>query len=76
MVDPCFIFHDDSFEEMVTFSTIAIQKPFADIQTFLIVQFFELLFDPSSTGFTQGNVVVHNFVRSTMTTLQWMCCIT
>jgi hypothetical protein len=28
---------------VVTFSTIAIQKPFADVQMFLFVQFCELL---------------------------------
>jgi len=76
MVDPCFIVHDDSFEEVFTFGTIAIQKPFADIQTFLIVQFFEMLFDRLCTDFTQGIVVVDNFMCSTMTTLQLMCCIT
>jgi len=41
MVDPCFISHDDSFQETLTFSTTAIQKPFADVQTFLFVQFLE-----------------------------------
>jgi len=49
MVDPCFISLNDSFQEVVTFSTIAIQKPFADVQTFLFVQFCELLWDPSCT---------------------------
>jgi hypothetical protein len=46
MVDPYFISCDDSFQKVVIFSTITIQKPFADIQTFLFVQFCELLFDP------------------------------
>ena len=43
MVDPHFISHDDSFQEVVNCSTTAIQKLFADVQTFLFVQFCELL---------------------------------
>jgi len=62
MVDPCFISLDDSFQKMVTFSTIAIQKPFADAQTFLFVQFCELLWDPSCTDFKDGKPVVDNFI--------------
>jgi hypothetical protein len=38
-VDPHFISCDDSFQEAVTFGTIVIQKLFADVATFLSVQF-------------------------------------
>jgi len=51
MVGQSFISSDDSFQEVVTFSTIAIQKPFADVQMFLFVQFCELLWEPSGTDF-------------------------
>jgi hypothetical protein len=47
MAGPSFISSGDSFQEVVTFSTLAIQKPFADVQTFLFVKFCELLWDPS-----------------------------
>ena len=62
MVGPSFISNDDSFQEVVTFSTIAIQKPFADVQMFLFVQFCELLWDPSCTDFMEGTLVVDNFI--------------
>jgi hypothetical protein len=61
MVGPSFISSDDSFQEVVTFSTIAIQKPFAVVQTFLFVQFCELLWDPSCTDFMEGMPVVDTF---------------
>jgi len=35
MVDPCLISRNHSFQEVVTFSTTAINRPFADVQTFL-----------------------------------------
>jgi hypothetical protein len=35
MVDPCFTSRDLSFQEVFTFSTLAIQKPFAVVQMFL-----------------------------------------
>jgi hypothetical protein len=73
MVDPRFISHDDSFQEAVTCSIIAIQKPFADVQTFLFVQFCELFWDPSCTGFMEGKPVVGNFIGRTKTNLQLMC---
>jgi len=41
MVDPCFVFHDDSLQEMVTVNIIAIQNPFSDVQIILFLQFFE-----------------------------------
>jgi len=62
MMAPCFIFLNDSFQEVVTFSTIAIQKPFADVQTILFVQFCELLQDPSCTDFMEGKPVMGNFI--------------
>jgi len=62
MVGQSFISSDDFFQEMVTFSTIAIQKPFADVQKFLFVQFCELLWDPSCTDFMEGKPVVDNFI--------------
>jgi hypothetical protein len=62
MVGPSFISIDDSFQEVVTFSTIAIQKPFADVQMLLYVQFYELLWDPSRTGFMEGMPVVDTFI--------------
>ena len=61
-VGQSFISIDDSFQEVVTFSTIAIQMPFTDVQTFLFVQFCELLWDPSGTGFMEGKPVVDNFI--------------
>ena len=54
MVDRHFIFRDDSFQEMVTFGTTVLQKLFADVATFLFVQFCELLWDPSCTDFMEG----------------------
>jgi len=45
MMGPSFISSDDSFQEVVTFSTIAIQTLFAAVQMFLFVQFCELLWD-------------------------------
>jgi len=62
IVDPCFVSHDSSFQEVVAFSTIAIQKPFEDVQTFLFVQFFELLWDPSCTDFMEGQSVVDSLI--------------
>ena len=73
MVDPCFISHNSSFQEVVTCSTIAIQKPLEDVQAFLFVQFFELLWDPSCTAFMEGWPVVDSFIGWTMTNLQLMC---
>jgi len=61
MVGPSFISSDNSFQEVVTFSTIAIQKPFADVQMILFVQFCELLWDPSCTDFMEGMLVVDTF---------------
>jgi hypothetical protein len=43
VMDPCLISRNHSFQEVVTFSTTAINKPFANVQTFLFVQFCELL---------------------------------
>jgi hypothetical protein len=54
MVGPGFISSDDSFQEVVTLITIAIQKLFADFQMLLFVQFFVLLWDPSCTDFMEG----------------------
>ena len=48
---PSFISIDDYFQEVVTLSTIADQKPFADVQMLLFVQFCELLWGPSCTDF-------------------------
>jgi hypothetical protein len=62
MVGPSFISSDDSFQKVVTFSTTAIQKPFADVQMFLFVQFCELLWDPSHKDFLEGMPVVDTFV--------------
>jgi hypothetical protein len=62
MMDPRLISHDDPFQEVVTCSTTAIQKPFSDVQTFLFVQFCEFLWDPSCTGFMEGKPVVDNFI--------------
>jgi len=73
MVDPSFISLDDSFHEVVTFSTIVIQKPFADAQTFLFAQFCALLWDPSCRDFMEGKPVVHNFTGWPMKNLQLMC---
>jgi len=73
MMDPCFISHNDSFQEVVTFSTIAIQKPFADVQTFLFVQSSELLWVSSYTDFMESKHVLDNFMGCTVTKLQFMC---
>jgi len=62
MVGPRFISSDDSFQEVVTSSTIAIQKPFADVQMFLFVKFCELLWGPSCTDFMEGMPVVDTFI--------------
>jgi hypothetical protein len=62
MVGLSFISSDDSFQEVVTFSTIAIQTPFADVQMFLFVHFCELLWDQSCTDFTEGMPVVDTFI--------------
>jgi len=62
MVGPSFISSDDSLKEVVTFSTIAIQKLFADVQMLLFVQFCELLWDPSHTDFMKGMPVVDTFI--------------
>ena len=43
MVDPYLISGEDSFQEVVALNTIAIQKPFANVQTFLFVKFCEFL---------------------------------
>jgi hypothetical protein len=61
-VGPSFISSDDSLREVVTFSTIAIQKPFADVQMLLFVQFCEMLWDPSNTDFMEGMPVVDNSI--------------
>jgi hypothetical protein len=47
---------------VVTCSTIAIQKLFADVQMLLFVQFCELLWDPSCTDFMEGIPVVDTFI--------------
>jgi hypothetical protein len=62
MVGSSFFSIDDSFQELVTFSTIAIQKPFADVQILLFVQFCELLWNPSRTDFMEGMLVVDTFI--------------
>jgi hypothetical protein len=62
MVGQSFISGDYSFHEVVAFSTIAIQKPFADVQMLLFVQFCELLWDPSCTDFMEGIPVVDTFI--------------
>jgi hypothetical protein len=62
MVGPSFISSDDSFQEVVTFSTTAIQKPFADVQMLLFVQFFVLLWNPSRTDFMEGMPDVDTFI--------------
>ena len=62
MVDPCFIFHDDSFQAVVTFRTTAIYKLFADVQMFLFMQFCELLWDPSYTNLLEGKADADNFI--------------
>ena len=62
MMGQSFISSDDSFQEVVTFSTIAIQKPFANVQMFLFVKFCELLWDPSCTDFMEGMPVVDTFI--------------
>jgi hypothetical protein len=62
MVGLSFISSYDSSEEVVTFSTIAIQKPFADVQIFLSVQFCELLWDSSCADFMKVMPVVDTFI--------------
>jgi hypothetical protein len=62
MMDPRFISRDDSFQEVVTFSSAANQKSFADFQKFVLVQFCELLWDSSCTDFMEGKPVVDNFI--------------
>ena len=62
MLGQSFISSDDSFQEVVTFSTISIQKPFADVQMFPFVQFCELFWDPSDTDFMKGKPVVNSFI--------------
>ena len=61
-VDPCFISRNHSLQEVVTFSTTAINKPFADVQTDLFGPFRELLWDPLCTDFMEGKPVVDNFI--------------
>ena len=70
MVGQSFISSDDSFEDVVTFSTIAIQKPFPHVQNFLFAQFCKLLWDPSCT---EGKPVVDNCIGWTTNNLQLMC---
>ena len=72
-VGQSFISSDDSFQEVVTFSTTAIQKPFAVVQIFLFVQFCELRWDPSDTDFMEGKPVVDNFIGWTTNNLHLMC---
>ena len=62
MMGPSFISSDDSFQEVVTFSTIAIPKLFADVQMLLFVQFCKLLWDPSCTDFMEGMPIVDTFI--------------
>ena len=62
MVGQSFISSDDPFQEVVTFSTTEIQKPFAGVQMLLLVQFCELLWDPPGTDFMEGKPVVDNFI--------------
>jgi hypothetical protein len=62
MVDPCFISRDDSFQEVVAFSTIVIQKLFADVAKFLFVKFCEMPWIQSCTDFMEGKTVVDNFI--------------
>jgi hypothetical protein len=62
IVGPGFISDDDSFQEVVTFSTIAIQKSLAHAQMFLFVKFCELLWDPPCTDFVEGMPVVDTFI--------------
>jgi len=50
------------FQEMVTFSSTAIQKLFADVATFLFVQFCELLWDPTCADFMAGKPDVDNII--------------
>jgi hypothetical protein len=51
MVDQSSISHDDSFQEVIAFTTIAIRKPLTDAHTFLFMQFCELLSESSCTGY-------------------------
>ena len=60
-VGPSFISSDESFQEVVTFSTTAIQRSFADVQMCLFVQLLELLWDPPLTDFMEGMPVVNTF---------------
>jgi hypothetical protein len=62
MMDTCFTTHDESFQEVVTFSTTVNQKSFADVQKLFLVQFCELLCDSSCTYFMEGKAVVDNFI--------------
>jgi hypothetical protein len=62
MVGPSFISNENSFQEVVTYSTLAIQKPFADVQMLLFVQFCEFLWDPSRSDFMEGMPVVDTFI--------------
>jgi hypothetical protein len=73
VVDPCLISRNHSFQEMVTFSTTAINKPFADVQTFLFVQFCELFWDPTCTDFMEGMPVVDTLIGWTIINLQLVC---
>jgi len=56
-VDPCFISRDDPFLELVTSSTTVIQKPFADVRTFLSVQICDSLWDPSCTDLWKASLL-------------------
>jgi hypothetical protein len=47
---------------VVTCSTIAIHKSFADVQMLLFVQSCELLWDPSRTDIMEGMPVVDSFI--------------
>jgi hypothetical protein len=61
-MDPSFISRDDSFQEVVTFSTTENQKSFADVQKFVLVQFCDLLCDVLCTHFMEGKPLVDNFI--------------
>ena len=68
-----FCLHDSSFREVVTFSTITIQKACTCVQTFLFMLYCELLWDPLYKDFMEGEPVMDNFISWTMTNLQFMC---
>ena len=73
MVGPSFISSDDSFQEVVTFSTITIQKPMCRCPNAYLCAILWVSLETSCTDFMEGIPVVDTFIGWTTTNLQLMC---